>query len=125
ADVRSVPKCGWPQRKRLLLGSSCRFPDWRPLTAPAPAPRGHAWRWSPAAGAASPPLAARRSPSAVTLRLFWLHLGGAQDPGEPGRDHWARRGQVMDGGPAEPEQCRVDAAPQDVEHILYAGLPVG
>src|SRR6185437_5103535 len=31
----------------------------------------------------------------------------------------------MDGGPAEPEQCRVDAAAQDVKHILYAGLPVG
>src|SRR6476659_8353145 len=31
----------------------------------------------------------------------------------------------MDGGAAEPEQCRVDAAAQDVEHILYAGLPVG
>ena len=59
--------------------------DERP--APAPPRRGYAWSRSPAAGAASPPLAAGRSPGAVMLRLFWHSLGGAQGPGEPGRDH--------------------------------------
>jgi hypothetical protein len=31
----------------------------------------------------------------------------------------------VDGGPAEPEQGGVDAAAQDVEDVLDAGLPAG
>ena len=35
------------------------------------------------------------------------------------------RGQVVDGGVPEAEEGRLDAAAQEVEHVLDSGLPVG
>jgi hypothetical protein len=61
----------------------------------------------------------------VSLRHLGLGCLAAEPAGEAVGDHQVGRAEVTDRGVAEAEQARVQAAAQQVQHVLDAGLAVG
>ena len=121
------------QRRRRRPRRRARAPPPRPARSRSACP-------SPSAGAGraarSRRAGARATGAGVRAELRpgarrqahpWLTTssGCAQPALEARRDEDVRRAEVRDGGVAEPEQRRVDAAAQDVQHVLDAGLAVG